>query len=173
MPNSFLDTVIKHSFNADLKLSLADTLLNDLISKNVDASKAPPFTIESESGRILIKWKAPSFPLLSKEIVFKLKYDSFHKTKHEGILTLKLDDFGKVKQFPSIPFQGLINLISKSIKNFDEIILLKGDKVSIDLYKLLPGIAPDIPMEFIKTIELLTIDFEPGIIKIKIQLDNK
>lgn len=173
MPNSFLNTITKHSFNADLNLSFADTLLNDLISNNADSSKASPFTFESESGRILIKWRAPGIPFLNKEIVFKLKYDSFHKTKHEGILTLKLDDFGKAKQFISMPFQGLINFIGKRIKEFDKMILLKGDNVIIDLYKLLPAVAPDLPMEFVKTMESLMIDFEPGMTKIKIQLDNK
>ncbi len=173
MPNYFLEIVADHAFNADLNLSFADTLLNDIALENTALSKAFPLTFESESGRILIKSKAAILSKMTIDLVFKLMYDSFYKTKDEAILTLKLDEFGKVKQFAEHFLQLILNFLMRFHQDTDKIIKLSGEKLIIDLYLLLPIMLPDVPMELIRSIDLLKIYFEPGMININIQLDNK
>lgn len=173
MPNYFLEIVADHAFNADLNLSFADTLLNDIALENIALSKAFPLTFKSESKRILIKTKVPILSKMSIDVVFKLMYDSFYKTEDEAILTLKFDEFGKVKQFAGHFLQLILNFMMKFRQDTDKIIKLNGDKLIIDLYLLLPIMLPDLPMEFIRSVDLLMIDFEPGMIKLKIQLENK
>lgn len=173
MPNSFLETVVKHSFNTDLKLSFADSLLNDIALDNVALSKTFPLTFQSESGRILIKSKASILSKMTIDLVFKLKFDSFHKTDHTAILTLKLDEFNKIKQFAGSTLQLIIMHIMKFNKDTDKIIKLSGDKLIIDLYLLIPLMLPEAPMELVRSINFLLISFEPGMINLNIALANK
>jgi len=174
MSNSFFDTLSKLSYNAELNLSLTDSMLKEIIDENITPNSEPPIELVSSNNRLIISTEAPVLGMMSKKASIKLKYEGYFSSDREALLVFKTDDQSLIDKLFVKLVEGLVLYATVATKYKSHSTLsLSPNSLIIDLYEVLPKIAPTIPLKILNLVKDIKIAFKSGIINISISFDNE